>query len=411
MIRWVVGDKPVKGTIVGKFADENSMHGLDKLAQPVTLTRSIKSGEIELEVGAENPRFRQGFKKNEPVGPKRQFEEEKWTIRDRDERTRFKGCPTGDNGTWFVLSEVVGSDGMTEYHVNVVDRWVKFDPVTTAQEMAPDLETSEKMMKELKIKAKNEFNEYLKLKGRRAEEIGVGVMKKDDYIEEDEKKASLKRRKLVLKKMRGGDRDDDDVADSAVAYQEVDRDAEGEWEGEEAFSDDDDQMFLDEVNDKEELDIEVEDGDVERDGEEMVEEDALFKDTFGDEISKIMSEENEKKVGEDDLDDELKKFGDLDVEDDDEEEAGEVKTVVAAKPAVQEAPVMVVRKTTKEDQIRARVKGMFWRNEYKLKLKDVLSQFPGLNRASEDYQYLTKSLKDLAEVKDGVLHLKPQYRK
>jgi len=54
---------------------------------------------------------------------------------------------------------------------------------------------------------------------------------------------------------------------------------------------------------------------------------------------------------------------------------------------------------------------MFWRNEYKLKLKDVLAQFPGLNRASEDYQFLTKALKDLAEVKDGMLHLKQQFRK
>jgi hypothetical protein len=142
----------------------------------------------------------------------------------------------------------------------------------------------------------------------------------------------------------------------------------------------------------------------------------LFRDTFGEEISKIMNEENAKEKGaaEEDLDDELKQYGGSSGED--EEESAQPTTDVTIVQQLQAtqpvaAPVMVVRKTTKEDQMRARIKGMFWRNEYKLKLKDVLAQFPGLNRASEDYQFLTKALKDLAEVKDGVLHLKQQFRK
>ena len=225
-----------------------------------------------------------------------------------------------------------------------------------------------------------------------------------------------------MKKLRGADGDDVEVADSAVAFQGADRDIEGEWEGDEAFSDDDEQLFEDEINANAELNIDVDEDDVVKDKEAIVDEedqearmDLLFKDAFGEEILKLMqSEKTKEKVTDEDLDDELKQFEGEMVDEEEQEEEAQAQSTVSRKStpeATTTAPVMVARKATKEDQIRARIKGMFWRNEYKLKLKDILGQFPGLNRGSEDYQFLTKALKDLAEVKDGVLHLKQQYRK
>jgi hypothetical protein len=432
MIRWVVGGE-LDGVGVGKFPSVSgpSNHDIEKLPKPIVIGRTRITQEIELEVGAENPRFRPGFlrkKDEEERRQKRTVEEDVWFIKDRDGRECFKGKPTmaSSSSQWFAVREVMTADGEKEYHVHAIRDWLNFTPVTHAQKSARDLEESERLMKELKIKEKKEYSEYLKLKSKKAEEAGVGVPNKEDYEDtgvSDKKRTLRILRKKVLKKIRG-DGDDVDIADSAVAFQGADRDIEGEWEGNEAFSDDDEQLFEDEANSKLELDIDVEDDDVVKDKEAVVvneeadidevEVDMLFKDTFGDEISKIMNEEHAKEKGtaEEDLDDELKQYAGSSGDDDEETGAEVVSQSSAATPQpAPVAPVMMVRKTTKEDQMRARIKGMFWRNEYKLKLKDILAQFPGLNRASEDYQFLTKALKDLAEVKDGVLHLKQQFRK
>jgi len=445
MKRWVVGSDSFVG--VGKFANVSNNHDLEKISKPIIIGKETIAQEIELEVGAENPRIFGGGgfgrKKAATEGsgkpPRRVTQEDIWYVKDRDGRECFRGKPTttggsgGENSQWFAIREVLNPEtDENEYHVVQVRDWLNFNPVTMAEKSARDLEESEKLMKEQKIREKKEYGDYLKMKSKKAEEAGVGVPKKEDYEDPPQAGGGDKRRTLrilrnrALKKIRG-DGDDVDIADSAVAFQGADRDnIEGEWEGDEAFSDDDEQLFEDEVNAKVELDIEVEDDDVVKDKEALVvddevdidtvELDMLFKDTFGDEVLKLINEEHAKEKGtaEEDLDDELQQYGGSSGDDEEDMADGQVQAPVAAASASSTppaAPVMVVRKTTKEDQMRARIKGMFWRNEYKLKLKDVLAQFPGLNRASEDYQFLTKALKDLAEVKDGMLHLKQQFRK
>ena len=399
MIRWMVGDRT--RTIVGKFASDvnDDVHNIDKIPQPVVLSNGVPD----------------------------------WTVCDRDNNVRFRGFPNGTSGaassSWLLVEEVEGGAEETEYVVRPVSDWVNFNLVTQAQRNALDLEESEKQMKDARLNARQEFNDYLKMKARKAVEKGIAVLESEvadagDVGEGGKRTIKLMRRK-VLKKLRGADGDDMEVADSAVAFQGADRDIEGAWEGDEAFSDDDEQLFEDEINANAELNIDVEDDDVVKDKEAIVDEedeesriDLLFKDAFGDEISKLMNEEKTKeKVTDEDLDAELKQFEEVmgDEEEPVEEspqpaQAASRKTTPEAT-ATSAAPVMVARKATKEEQIRARIKGMFWRNEYKLKLKDILAQFPGLNRGSEDYQFLTKSLKDLAEVKDGFLHLRQQYRK
>lgn len=427
MIRWVVGEPASQGTFVGKLPPDSSNHSLDKIPQPAVLARQTEAKEVELEVGSDIPRFKQFQKKSvgQSTAPKRVFEEEKWTVKDKDGAVRFTGQPGAvESNCWFVLQEVpVGRKGK-EYHLTRVDKWLTFNPTTTAQLNAADLETSEKLMKEQKLKSKTEFSEYLKQKRKKAEENGI-VLAIPEIGSDDESKGNskqkMKQRKLILKRLKGGDGDDNELAESSVAYVGGARDIDGEWEGEEAFSDDDDQLYDDEVNAHVELGIEVEDDDVEKDKAAPEEDDLeaqaeeLFKDAFGSEIEQLIHKEQEKEhVAEEDLDDELKKY-EASMEEDEELVEDESPDIdrESAKPktAGRAEPPLITRKTTKEEQMRARIKGMFWRSEYKLKLKDVLSQFPGLNRASEDYQYLTKALKDLADVQDGVLHLKQQFRK
>jgi hypothetical protein len=420
MIKWVVGEHPDGGTLVGKFPPENQVHALDKIPQPAVITKQVEAREIELEVGADFQRFSNPFQKKsqQPIPDRRVHEEERWHIADRNGKARFTGQPGGvDANAWFVVREVTTSTGK-EYQLTRADRWLTFAPLTTATESAPDLETSEQTMKDSKIKAKTEFNEYLKLKRKKAQELGIAATPADGSDDDTDPKNKLRQKKKLLRRMKGGDGDDVEVAESSVAFLGIQRDIEGEWEGEEAFSDDDEQLGGDEANEHAELGIDVEDDDVEKDKVAPEDDDLeaqaeeLFKDTFGQEIQKLMVDEQQKEhVGEDDLDDELGKYAGLADEDEEaptpeDEGAAVVKT--GAKP---EAAPTTARKTSKEEQIRARVKGMFWRNEYKLKLKDILAQFPGLNRASEEYQFLTKALKDLAEVKDGVLHLRQQFRK
>jgi len=397
MIRWVVGDKT--RSIVGKFASDmkDDVHNIDKLPQPVVLTNGVPE----------------------------------WAVVDRDNQVRFRGNPNGGGVSWLLVEEVEGPSEETEYVVRPVGEWLNFNLVSRAERNALDLEESEQQMKDARLNARQQFNDYLKMKARKAAEKGIAVLESEvadsgETGEPGKRTIKLLRRK-VLKKLRGADGDDMEVADSAVAFQGADRGIEGEWEGDEAFSDDDEQLFEDEVNANAELNIDVEEDDVIKDKEAIVDEedeetqiDLLFKDTFGEEISKLMQEEKTKeKVTDEDLDAELKQFeGDMVDEEEPTEGAAQPSgqaTAVSRKTTPEatatSAPVMVARKASKEDQMRARIKGMFWRNEYKLKLKDILALFPGLNRGSEDYQFLTKALKDLAEVKDGVLHLKQQYRK
>jgi hypothetical protein len=421
MIRWVVGKDPSSGTFVSKFPEENSVHSLDKIAQPAVVCREIRSKEVELEVGSDIPRFRQFQKRTSTQSqPKRSFEDEKWSIKDKEGKVRFNGQPGGvDSNCWFVIKQVLGKTGVKEYHLTRVDKWLSFTPSTSAQEAALDLESSEQLMKDRKQKEKTEFSEYLKQKRRKAEENGIALAETGDISDTDEKKQNMRRKKLVLKRLRGGDGDDNEFAESSVAFVGAARDVDGEWEGEEAFSDDDEKLFDDEVNANVELGIEVSDDDVEKD--KVVPEDddleaqaeTLFKDTFGSEVEKLIHNEQEKEhVAEEDLDDELKKFEGLSDEEEQQEETKEdTRTETAKKAPIRPEPQLILKKSTKEEQIRARIKAMFWRNEYKLKLRDVLSQFPGLNRNSEDYQFLTKALKDLADITDGVLHLKQQFRK
>ena len=390
MIRWVVGERPEGGTHVAKFSDELTASSIDRIPQPAVFVCESTEKEIELEVGADLPRF--GKPKPAPT-QRRVFSEKKWSVLDRDGRVRFQGQPVSNSG-WFLVKEGLDADGVKEFRLTAVDTWLHLMPQTAAQENAPNLEESERLMKEQKAKTKKEFSEYLKQKSRKAaEELGI-------EFPEEAPPESAKRKVLKIKRR------------PEAAQENFD----GEWEGEQEFSDDDEKLFDDDANQNEELAVEVEDEDV-LDKDDSV--DQLFHDAFGDEILQIMNQEKQKQnIDDEALDDELKQFGgsgdDDNEEEDDEGDEEATRTVKPklgrpSKPSTE--PPIMARKTTKEDQIRARVKGMFWRNEYKLKLKDVLVQFPGLNRSSEDYQYLTRALKDLADVVDNVLHLKQQYRK
>lgn len=409
MMRWIVGGIPDK-TVVAKSID-----GLDKVPQPVTMFHKLDSTEIEWESGSHPGRLEQFATK---IGPSRRgLKEGEWAIQDKDGKVKYTGHPGGvDSGCWFIVKEMVGKNGM-EYVVNRVDEWFTFSSCTAAQRSAPDLETSELMMKEARVKSRTEFNEYLKNKRIKAEQKGMAVPEQDDEFGEKISfyRKKINQKKLFLKKLKGGDGDDLEVAESSVAYIGLNKDVEGEWEGEEAFSDDDEQILDEQANYNLEHDIEVSDEDVDRDKAAPEDEDVeaqsknLLKDAFGDEIEKIIQEEYQKEhIADDDLDIELKKFSNVDEDEECSLEVLRESPVPSAKKGSVPAVEII---TSKDEQIRARVKGMFWRSEYKLKLKDVLSQFPGLNRSSEEYQFLTKALKDLADVRDGELHLKKQYRK
>jgi hypothetical protein len=404
MIRWLVDDVSER-TMVAKSVD-----GLEKLTQPVTVRHQVASVEIELEIGADINRFKQKLSSTKTETRRRVHKEEKWTVRDKDGQVKYIGKPSGvESGSWFVLRRIAGEK---EYRISPVKQWLTFSASTGAQQTAPDLETSERLMKEARLKSKVEFSEYMKLKRLKAEEKGLAVVAEHPY-ENTLKQKDDKRRKLGRRRIQGGHGDDIDVAESSLSYLGIPKDAEGEWEGEEAFSDDEEAFVEDHANI--EHDIEVSDEDVEKDktvpdDEDMdVQAEELLKDSFGAEIEKIIHGEQKKEsVADDDLDKELKEFAD----ETEEEENIEDITLESVPPIPKQQSVPAVSmNASKEEQIRARVKGMFWRSEYKLKLKDVLAQFPGLNRTSEDYIYLTKALKDLAEVKDGVLHLKQKHKR
>ena len=380
MIRWVVGKE--REAYVGRFPTE----AIDVISQPAVILREKVSREIELEVGADIPRFGFNKSKSQAEISRRIFSEETWTVCDKEGGAKFVGQPMAVDSAWCHVRECVDKDGNREYHVFPVRSWLQFSANTSAQMNALDLEESEKLMKEQKAKAKTDFSQYLKDRSRRAEELGIGI-----GIGETEVGGS------VAKKIRKTREDKSD----------------GEWEGEEEFSDDDEKDIAagDEETNKAEEEvrgtIEVEEEDVA--DLKAVDHDTFFKDTFGDEISKIIKQELQKSnVNEDDLDAELGQF-ERGADDEEEDEQEIRKEGLKLTFAPKEQPVL--RKVTKEDQIRARVKGMFWRNEYKLKLKDVLAQFPGLSRNSEEYQFLTRALKDLSDVVDNVLQLKEQYRK
>ena len=421
MVKWVVGQPSSDGTVAARMPADNGFHSLEKLPQPITIQTKRNRQEVELEVGADNKRLTRflesrGKQKGAPQPERRVIESEVWEVIDKDNRVRFSGSSVAaqqdSSFSWFVVKETQAKTE-TVYELTPVDEWIGFTAKTMAMESALDLEETERVMKESRIKAKSEFNEYLKQKRKKAEEIGIAVPKPAD--EEDTNASQKARRKLLFKRVRGNDDGDDmDIPDSSVAYVGKSREIEGQWEGEEAFSDDDEQLFDDEANANVGLDIDVEDDDVENDKEARDDEDLdaqaeeLFKNTFGSEVEKLIHNEQEKEhVADEDLDDELSKYAaDLTPEAEEEE-----KEEGAKPPAGEAAAPVTKRPTSKEEQIRARVKGMFWRNDNKLKLKEVLTQFPGLNKASEEYQFLTKALRDLADVQKDMLVLKQQFRK
>jgi hypothetical protein len=422
MINWIVGEETDGGTAIARLPPDNGYRSLEKLGQPMELRRNKITQEVEMEVGADIKRFGRfgpSRQKGAPQNDRRIVETERWEISDKDGKVHFTGTNSvSDNlSSWFVIKEVKDKKKGLAYHITRANEWINFSAKTLAMDSAPDLEESEKVMKESQLRAKAEFNDYLKQKRRKAEENGIIPQ---DFLGEGAttgQKSSIEkaRRKLLFKRVRGAeDGDDMDVPESSVAYVGNSREIDGEWEGAEAFSDDDEQLFEDEANANLGLEIDVEDDDVEKDNDVRDDEDLdaqaedLFRNAFGLEIQKLIHNEQEKEhVAEDELDDELSKYASLSPDQEEEEEA-EISTESRSAPA----PSTALRKAgSKEEQIRARVKGMFWRNDNQLKLKEVLTQFPGLSKASEEYQFLTKALRDLADVQGDRLILKQQFRK
>ncbi|KAF4734607.1 hypothetical protein FOZ63_017672 [Perkinsus olseni] len=109
------------------------------------------------------------------------------------------------------------------------------------------------------------------------------------------------------------------------------------------------------------------------------------------------------------LDDELLQTGvDPDELDDD---AGQTDEKARKDGAAGAAAAPIKAKPSKQDEMKDKLKQLFARNEYRLGLREVLATFPGMKKNSEEYKCLTRSLKDMAEVRDHLLYLKKEYRK
>ena len=316
---------------------------------------------------------------------------EDWTVFDGLGKPVIIGHPSAadsDNkSVWLAVQpsqQIVNGSMQTVYSVHHAKYWLDLRRPPTGRDL--DADEVDREMRKVKVQDNQERKHFEKF-----------VIDKV----EDEPVPKPKRKKTT--------KSDDPV--SSINFQ-APRDEDGEWEGEQEFSDDDELLADDDDNQKDELGLDVDADDAEKTKEPVDDEDETVQDKFGDDITRILQNEQEKEKNANDenlLDLELEQMG-SDDDDDAPVESGESSPVqfnVAAPPT---RPVQPRRAPlSKEDEMRARVKDLFWRNEFSLSTDDIRNSIP-IPKGHVDYKLLVDSLRELAEVRGGRLYLRQQFR-
>ncbi|EER17126.1 Cylicin-1, putative [Perkinsus marinus ATCC 50983] len=436
--------------------------GFSNVSDDATLTSQRTKVRVELEIG-EKKNFNAFKKKEEQIRTARYDEEDSMTLRGASQGSSaiYCGRPTAnDTSCWFSLSVDPSNPGI--YRLAPVRKWHEFRPLTgvelrMARTEAPsdvaaapsatadggvttkssrvkeetETEIAEQVMKKQRLADKNDEKRFIRM--RAAIELKKAKVKGGETEEGyDAEKAARKeaKRRLKASKAAKHDLETKDVPGSSLSVGKlyaVKHD--DEWEGNEDFSDDDE--LLDDPDAGNEVQIETT-GAVDKEKEKMKEartgrdsdnESSSSSDSedeqatsLGKAITSIMEKERNKeevrKEGLADvaLDDELLQTGVDPDEIDDDAGQNDDKT---RKDTSASATTTAVKanKPSKQDEMVEKLKQLFARNEYRLGLREVLATFPGMKKNSEEYKWLTRSLKDMAEVRDHLLYLKKEYRK
>ncbi|KAF4674806.1 hypothetical protein FOL47_008684 [Perkinsus chesapeaki] len=439
-IRWIVDADASTGgedADVAKFPpnfDGSNIaegSGFGNMSSNATLTSQRTKVRVELEIG-EKKNFNAFKKKEEQIKAARYDEEDSMTLRGVSQGSNaiYSGRPTAnDTSCWFTLSvdptnpgayRVAPSKGVTVDRVKESNDKVKEETET---------EIAEQVMKKQRLADKNDEKRFIRM--RAAIEMKKAKARGGDAEEgQDAEKAARKeaKRKLKASKTARHNLEAKEVPSSSLSVGKlyaVKHD--DEWEGNEDFSDDDE--LLDDPDAANEVQIETA-GAVDKEKEKMKEartgrdsdsESSSSSESedeqstlLGKAITNIMEKERNKEevrkegLADAALDDELLQTGvDPDELDDDVAQTDDK----ARKDVTGAAATAVKAKPSKQDEMKEKLKQLFARNEYRLGLREVLATFPGMKKNSEEYKCLTRSLKDMAEVRDHLLYLKKEYRK
>ncbi|KAF4689019.1 hypothetical protein FOZ60_002120 [Perkinsus olseni] len=473
-IRWIVDTDAASGGMdvdVAKFPPnfdgsnvaEGGVSGFSNISSDASLTSQRTKVRVELEIG-EKKNFNAFKKKEEQIRTARYDEEDSMTLRGASQGSNaiYCGRPTAnDTSCWFSLSVDPTNPGV--YKVAPVRKWLEFRPLSgvelrMARNETPattatatdstsastdgaavksskvkeetETEIAEQVMKKQRLADKNDEKRFIRM--RAAIELKKAKAKGGETEEgHDAEKAARKeaKRKLRASKTTRHDLEAKEVPSSSLSVGKlyaVKHD--DEWEGNEDFSDDDE--LLDDPDAGNEVQIETT-GTVDKEKEKLKEartgrdsddESSSSSESedeqstlLGKAITSIMEKERNKEevrkegLADAALDDELLQTGvDPDELDDD---AGQTDEKARKDGAGGAAAAPIKAKPSKQDEMKDKLKQLFARNEYRLGLREVLATFPGMKKNSEEYKCLTRSLKDMAEVRDHLLYLKKEYRK
>ena len=288
----------------------------------------------------------------------------------------LSGHPTTDSdnkSVWLAIeptTRVVGGVISEVYMTRPVKSWLELRRPRIGKDQ--DADEVDKVMKGLKVIEQQERRKFDKFVGK---------------VEEEEK----------IPKKRSDDRKPKKVSEEA-------NDDDAVWEGDEDFSDDDDLLADDEEQQKEEVAVE---------GDEVPGDTKTSADVFARDIAAILAKDKEKEkiaMEEDTLDAELEGI-DAGQEDSDSEMVA-IPSLTSLMPNIPPQALPALRKpVSKAEDIKARIKDLFWRSEFSAKPAEILAIFPKIKKGSEDYSLLTSALKELADVRDDRLFLKPAFRK
>ena len=260
------------------------------------------------------------------------------------------------------------------YLVKPVSYWLELaKPPAGKDQDADEVERAMKVMKAFDTQERKKFEKF----------IGE---KPEDEEPEGKKKQSKKRPRRAA-------REPEDALQVG----------ENDWEGNEEFSDDDDALADDEEQQKDEKALDAVEDEMAPDEEE---DKHKVKDKFAEEISRILAAEKDKLNDDDTLDAELQEMSE-----EDEEEMVVVSQSSSPSIPPTVAPAPTTRPLSRQDEIKAKIKDLFWRKEYVVKVTDVLGLFPKIKKGSEEYGFVSSALKDIADVRDGLLYLKMVFRK
>jgi hypothetical protein len=280
------------------------------------------------------------------------------TARSEDQKSESR---EGSQSTWLALERQ--NDG--SFIVRPVVSWISMKKSVPSADDG-DVDKQMKLRKQKELREKKTFEKRFN---------------KD--VETDEVAGTSKSKKRSPKHKR-------------VKHDDGGHNQDNDWEGNEEFSDDD-ELVSDEEQQKEEIAVDVEDdvniGDI--DSKKKT------KNTFGLEISKILEKEKEK--AEEAEETEIQYQPDFEDSDEDMESTSPIQETPVK-------PIPVKPQISKEEEIRARIKDLFYRNEFSLEISQVTQTFP-FARGSEEYTILFKIVKEIADVVERKLYLKSQYRR